>query len=300
MGRDVRLLEPGARVGVIAPGFAVERSKLESGVETLRRMGYEVIVGDRVLRRQGYLAGSDAQRVADLTELLDGHAVDAIWLARGGYGSARLLDGLPWRRWSRRPVPWIGYSDGTALLLAGLQRGACRPVYGPVVTELGDSSAYHRGSLEMALTGKPQTIQLGKRGVLCAGKARGRLVGGNLTVMTHLLGTRHRPRLDGCVLFLEEIGEPCYRIDRMLTHWRQAGVLDGVQAVLLGSMQVPPRTHFPADRRLADLLRETFEPLRIPVCRGLPFGHLRKKKTLPLGAVITLDTGRGQVVFPSR
>ena len=126
--------------------------------------------------------------------------------------------------------------------------------------------------------------------VLAAGRARGRLIGGNLTVLTHLCGTRFLPRSRGAVLFLEETGEQAYRIDRALTQLRQAGVLQGLAGVLLGRFCVPPRRKFPPDRPLQTILREFFEPLKIPVVSGLPVGHLEGKQTLRLGGSVEIET----------
>lgn len=300
MDRPDGVVSRGARVGVVAPGYAVERDRLERGLAALTAMGFEPVLGRSVHARSGYLAGDDDARADDLVAMLDGAEIDALWFARGGYGATRLLDRLPWRRWRRRPLPWIGYSDNSALLWTGLRHGACAPLYGPVVTELGRSDGFHRAGLLAALGGREQVLRLRRDAVLVEGRAHGPVVGGNLTVLTHLLGTRHRPRANGCVLFLEDVGEPCYRVDRMLTQWAMAGALDGVRAVLLGSLRVPRRTHFPPDRRLGDVLRERFEPLGVPVCRGLPFGHLKRKRTLPLGVEVRVDTRAGTVRVAGR
>ncbi|MDH3628825.1 MAG: LD-carboxypeptidase [Acidobacteriota bacterium] len=293
-----RPLGPGATVGVVAPGFAVKRSEFRSGLKALQKMGFQTRVGESALSRQGYLAGSDEARADDLIAMMGQPDIDAIWFARGGYGAARLLDRLPWSRWRRRrPRPWIGYSDNTALLAVGRQRGVCRAFYGPVVTELHDSSSFHAGSLREALAGRRQDFAVEPRNVLCRGRASGTLVGGNLSVLTYLLGTPYQLRTKGHVLFLEDFGESCYHIDRMLTQWRQAGAFEGVRAVLFGTLKTTPRTHFPPDRKVKDVLRETFDPLGIPVCRGLPVGHLGKKRTLPFGATATVDTRARRVVI---
>jgi muramoyltetrapeptide carboxypeptidase len=270
---------------------------LEAGVARLQAMGYRTLLGAHVLARNGYLAGDDRQRVADLETMLRDPAVRAVWFSRGGYGSPRLLEKISWARFARQPKLLIGYSDLTALFAEAVKRAGPVCLYGPVVTELGNADLYHGPSLRRLLAGKQSEIRISRRQVLAPGRARGPLVGGNLTVLTHLCGTRFAPRGRGAILFLEEVGEEAYRIDRMLTQLRLAGLLRDVAGVLLGSFSVPTRRRFPPDRPLLEILRETFLPLGVPVVQELPAGHVRAKQTLPLGAVAEVDTGAGRVRF---
>jgi len=185
----------------------------------------------------------------------------------------------------------------TALFAAAIDRTRARCLYGPVVTELGDPATYHSPSLRSLLAGEPVRRRLRRRDVIVPGKATGPLVGGNLSVLVHLLGTRFAPKLAGKVLFLEEVGEPAYRLDRMLTQLRSSRKLAGVRAVLLGQFSVPARRRFPPDRPWQEVLEETFVPLGVPVVSGIPAGHCAGKWTLPLGARATVDTAAGWVRF---
>jgi muramoyltetrapeptide carboxypeptidase len=291
------VLTRGDRIGVVAPGYAVRSSALNRGVASLRRMGYEVSLGEHVNSQEGYLAGTDDQRVFDLCSMLRDPEVQAVWFARGGYGTARLLASVPWRSLTKAPKLLIGYSDLTALFNPVIARTGQVCLYAPVVSELGDTASFHRPSLKQAISGRPQALRFFKRDVLAHGAARGRLMGGNLTVLTSLCGTRFAPDLRGSVLFLEETGEQTFRIDRMLNQLSQAGFLKGLAGIVLGAFAVPPRTHYPPDRTLSDVFDEFFGPLGIPVVGGLPVGHLPAKRTIPLGAVATLDTRAGAVRF---
>jgi len=292
-----RLL-PGDRVGVVAPGFAVKPSLLKSGIEVLEKMGFQPVPGRHLLARQGYLAGNDDLRLADLQGMLSDPEVSAIWFARGGYGCSRILDRISWRMVKRRPKLLIGYSDLTALFSAAIDRAGCTCLYGPVVTELGDRSSYHAASLRDALAGKPREVGFGRGKVLAAGKAKGRLVGGNLSMLAHLCGTRFFPELRGSILFLEETGEETYRIDRMLQQLRLAGALRRVEGLVLGAISVPARRRFPPDRPLREVLKERLGALGVPVVAGLRAGHIRGKIPLPLGRRAELDTGAGRLRFP--
>jgi muramoyltetrapeptide carboxypeptidase len=184
----------------------------------------------------------------------------------------------------------IGYSDLTALFGAAVDRAGARCLYGPVVTELATASAYHRASLRQALAGETVLWRFRKRDVRVPGHARGKLIGGNLSVLSHLFGSRFVPRAAGCILFLEEVGEPTYRVDRMLTQLRAAGFLKRLRGVVLGHFEVPLRRRFPPDRPWQEVLGESFGSLGIPVVSGLPAGHRAGKWTLPLGSTAELDT----------
>jgi len=290
------LLSRGDTVGVVAPGFAVRPGLLREGVKRLRGMGYRVVLGRHVHAVHGYLAGDDDQRAADFRAMLLDPEVRAIWFARGGYGTARILDRVPWRTWKRRPKLLVGYSDLTALFCAAVGRAGQVCLHGPVVTELGRGAAYHAPSLRRLLAGETVAMPLRKRQVLVPGKSRGRLIGGNLTVLSHLMGTRYAPDLRGSVLFLEEVGEEAYRIDRSLTHLKMAGAFRDLSAVVVGRSSVPATARkFPPDRRFDELLEEFFVPLGVPVLRDIPAGHVPGKWTLPIGGTVAIDTAAGEI-----
>jgi muramoyltetrapeptide carboxypeptidase len=286
-------IRPGDRIAVVATGFAVREAELRSGLAALGAMGYDVAPGAHVLEQDGYLAGADERRAEDLLEALASPDVRAIWFARGGYGTARLLPRIPWDALATQPKLLIGYSDLTALFNPFIARTGGTCLYGPVVAELGDPAAFHRPSLAAALAGRPVEVRFARRQVLAPGRASGVLLGGNLAVLTHLLGTPFAAPLDGAVLFLEETGEQVYRIDRMLTQLGQAGALSALAGVILGGFAVEPRERFPPDRDLDAVLREALLPLGIPVVRGLRAGHVAGKLTLPLGRRATIDTAAG-------
>lgn len=294
---SVLQIGPGDTVGVVAPGFAVNHAALRTGLARLEALGFAVRLGRHARDRRGYLAGDDRARLADLNAMLRDRSVRAVWFARGGYGTARLLAGVDWNALRRAPKLLIGYSDLTALFARALRSPRQICLYGPVVAELGQAASHHVGSLRAGLAGTPQRLTLRPSQVLVAGRAAGRLAGGNLAVLSHLCGTPYAPDLRERVLFLEETGEEAYRIDRMLTQLRQAGWLDRLAGVLLGRFGVVPRRRFPPDRPLREVLRETFGGLGVPVVAALPAGHVSRKRTLPLGARVRLDTRRRLLEF---
>lgn len=294
------MLSRGDTVGVVSPGFGVRAADLRAGIRRLEKLGFEVVTGEHVLDRAGYLAGSDDDRAADLEGMIARPEIRAIWFSRGGYGSARLIERIDWRRLARSPKTLVGYSDVTALFSAALDRTECPCLYGPVVSELSDPRAFHLASLRRALRGERSVIRFPRRGVVRPGTARGRLVGGNLSVLVHLLGTPYAPVLEGTVLFLEDVGEPAYRLDRMLTHLRMSGRLDGVRGVVIGSFEPARRRSFLPDRAVAELVDETFGPLGVPVVQGIRAGHVAGKQTLALGSEARLDTASGTLEIGGR
>jgi muramoyltetrapeptide carboxypeptidase len=296
-GDRPHFLNKGDKVGVMAPGFAVKSQPLRAGLDELVRLGYEPCVGDHVLSQDGYLAGNDEQRAADLVRFMRSPDLRALWFARGGFGTARLLPEVPWATLRRDPKLMIGYSDLTALFNAVIDRTPAICLYGPVVTELGDPQAWHRPSLRALLAGRPYTLRFPRRAALIEGRAEGRLIGGNLSVLTHLLGTPYEPDFRDAILFLEEVGEQTYRVDRMLTQLRQSGALRKIAGVLLGAITAPTRRRFPSDRSLHEVLGEAFAPLGVPVIRGIEAGHMAHKRTLPLGARTVIDTASGTIRF---
>jgi muramoyltetrapeptide carboxypeptidase len=224
-----------------------------------------------------------------------------VWFARGGYGTARLLDRFDLDGLVRKPKLLLGYSDLTALFAALLARARTVCLHAPGVAELGDPRAFQAPSLTACLAGRGTRRRIAARDVLRHGRASGRLMGGNLTVLCHLLGTTHFPNLSGAVLFLEETGEEAYRVDRLLQHLRMSGELARVRAVLLGHFHVPPTARaFPGDREIDAVLRDHLLPLKVPVVRGVPSGHGPGKWTLPLGGTATVDTSGGAVTFEPR
>ena len=295
------LLKRGERVGVVATGFAARPEALDAGVAWLSRRGLDPVVGPHALAVDGYLAGDDAARAGDLDAAVADPDLAALWFVRGGYGTARILDRFDFDRLVRRPKLLLGYSDLTGLFAALLKRVSTVCLHAPLVAELGDAKAFHAPSLNATLAGRATRRRVVSRDVLRGGRARGRLMGGNLTVLCHLLGTRHMPDLRGAIVFLEEIGEEAYRIDRLLQHLGSSGSLSGVRAVLLGRFHVPPATRaFPGDRDVEAVLCDHLLPLQVPVARGIPAGHGPGKWTLPLGGIASLDTQSGLVSFDPR
>lgn len=295
-------LRPGDRVAVLAPGSPLERPILERSLRALEGLGFSPAPGRALRRRRGELAGTEEERLADLHRAFADPDLKAIWFARGGYGSMRLLPGLQMGELRRRPKILLGFSDLTALFAPVVRRAGVPAYYGPVLADLVRPSRIHRARLLATLREPAAAIRfrLPSRGVIVPGRARGPVVGGCLSLLQALVGTPFEPDYRGAILFLEEVGEYAYRIDRMLTQLRLAGRLDGIAGVVVGQM-VGCAPHPRGGRPLGRVLREALGDLGVPVVRGLGVGHGRRSGVLPLGFEGRLDTARGRLdLAPAR
>jgi muramoyltetrapeptide carboxypeptidase len=275
---------------VAAPAGAVERADLEAGLAVLAELAPEapVQVDAEVLTRTGYLAGDDGLRAAHLARLMTAPGVGGVLAARGGFGASRLLPRLDLTALAAAGRLLMGFSDLTALLNALAARGLVA-VHGPVVTQLPRLEPASRRAVAALLAGRPEwPARLAGRG-LAPGRAAGALWGGNLTMLCHLLGTPWQPPAAGGVLFVEEVNEPAYRLDRLLTQLELAGVLAGAAGIAVGSV-AGEGEH---EEELARVVRARLAGLGKPVVAGLPLGHGPRNQPVPLGAWAELDGGQG-------
>jgi muramoyltetrapeptide carboxypeptidase len=276
----------GGQVVAVAPGTWWEEPERES--EMLRRRfaaaGWTLTVPKAIQGRWRWFSEPDGERLRRLSEAMADPAVAAVVSVAGGWGSARLLE----RGWQPplRPRWLVGYSDACALLLAQWAAGVGGAVHG---SPAGTSDQWDR--LRRLLSGQAVAPLQGEGWL--PGTATGPLVVSNLTVATSLIGTPWCPRLTGCLLVLEDVGEEPYRVDRMLTQWRSSGMLQGVLGVGLGYFRWKEDDILPGDLSMEEVLRERLRDLGVPVVGRLPVGHGRPNMALPLGRLARLDGERG-------
>lgn len=299
---------PGCRVALVAPaGPLLERDDLTRGAELCRALGFQPVLGANAHRRHGYLAGSDDERLADLNTALADSSIDAIWCLRGGFGITRILDRVDLAALAEHPKAVIGYSDITALLLALHRVTGVAGFHAPMArTPL---TTFSREHFERVLGRATAAGRLGRvphaAGVLVprtnriitirAGVAQGPLIGGNLSLLSALAGTRYFPNLDGAILFLEDVGEDLYRIDRMLAQLRMMGALDRLAGVVLGQFTEMKRGTSDGALGFDEVMASYLDPLGIPAAFGFPIGHVDDQWTMPIGVRARLDAGAGEV-----
>jgi muramoyltetrapeptide carboxypeptidase len=295
-------LQPGDTIGVISPSGPLvgERLvRLDRGLDYLRSRGYCVIEG-RFLRQQtGYLAGSDEKRLADLNDMLRNSEVKAIFCSRGGYGLGRILDRIDYRTARRHPKIIVGFSDATALQLALFRRAGLVTFSGPIVAaNMGEAMPpLTESSLWQMLEGKNVGLMTGVPeapvSTIVGGTAKGRLLGGCLSVLVTLLGTRFFPNLNRAILIVEDIAEPVYKIDRYFSQLKNAGVLQQLNGLILGQFVATMPDSNPAPIGLVDMISGYVKPLGIPAVSGFSYGHVPLKYTLPFGVRARLDADAG-------
>ncbi len=293
-----RRLRQGDRVAVVAPAGPVPEDRLEAGLSVLRSWGLEVTEAEHVRGRDprlGYLAADDAARASDLSRAWADPDVTAVFCARGGYGTQRLLDVLDWRTLAlAAPKALVGFSDLTALHQAFAARLGLSTIHGPVVTSLASGDEHSREHLRTLLFSPAPGMSLTPFGgqTLWQGHAEGSLVGGNLALLAAGVGTQGSLPATGSIAVLEDVGEELFRIDRQLTQLLRAGWFDGVRGIVLGEFT----DCGPADR-VQELLADRLVPLAVPTLAGAPFGHGPRNLAFPYGVPAVLDADAGMLVL---
>lgn len=298
-------LRRGDVIGLISPASTpLPTEKIEKGIRYLEGLGYRIKLGKHVAAQHGYFAGTDEQRLSDLNAMLNDARVNAIFAVRGGYGSPRLLPFVDYRAVRRQPKIVVGFSDITALQLALFRRAGLVTFSGPLagVEFWQKPDPYTEEQFWRLLTssrrvgplrnpnGEPLRVRIG-------GRALGRLLGGNLSLVVSSLGTRFCPNYEGAILVLEDVQEHFHRIDRMFTQLRNAGILEQISGLALGLFthcqpSDPAKPHL----KLAEIFGEMLSWVKVPTIEGLQYGHVPRKLTVPIGLGARLDADRGTLI----
>lgn len=300
-------LKVGDTVGVVSPaGPTFHKSDLNSVRQSLSALGLKVKFGKHVLSRHGYLAGNDNERANDFNAMIRDETVKAVMAMRGGWGSNRILNLIDYDAVSQNPKIIIGFSDVTSLLLSIYANTGMITFYGPVAT-----SKFGRFTTswvkEILFEGKSPTLinpLLRPDGsinhnhfikTINSGTARGKLIGGNLTVISSMIGSGYLPDWNGKILFLEEVGEKIYHIDRMLTQLKLAGVFEKLSGIVFGKCVKCDPSKTTLSLTLDKVFDEIFIPLKIPVYSGAMIGHINRIFTIPIGLEADMDADKGTI-----
>lgn len=301
-------LKAGDTVAIIAPSSGISDDELKKALQNMTDLGFKTKVGKYATAVNGFLAGTDAQRLEDLHWAFSDKEVDAVWCVRGGYGLSRILPSVDFDLIRRNPKIFIGYSDITTLHLAINQNTGLVTFHGPVaVSTFSDYTKKHvvnalmtpvvPDKIEISADNAAKGTLLYKTQTITKGTARGRLIGGNLSLLTALAGTPYALRnVKGKLLFTEDVGEKPYRIDRMFTQLKQSVDLKELAGIALGIFS---ECDAPDDKSqtVIDVAKDQFGGLGIPVIYGLSFGHIREQFTLPVGIEAELDTQNATVTL---
>ncbi|MBD3223934.1 MAG: LD-carboxypeptidase [Caldithrix sp.] len=306
-------LQKGDTIGLVTPAsplFEAQRTIIKA-TEKMHELGYKVKLGKNILKKRGYLAGSIEDRIEDIHSMFLDDTVKAIMTIRGGYGSGQLLPYLDYNLIARQPKIFMGYSDITSLLIGMHQKTGLVTFHGPVA--ISTFTDYTRTYVHKILQQKSavgliedapyeDNLQTSNRvWTYRSGTNKGKLMGGNLTLMQMTLGTPFEFDSDNAILFIEEVGEEPYDLDRMLNHLKQAGKFDRCQGVFFDKLDsVEPSSYRPAfnsSLSVEEIIHDIFKDFDFPVCVGLSIGHLKDKPPLPLGIQVRLDATNGQLSF---
>lgn len=290
------LLNKGDAIGLAAPAGPIDEEVFRQGLQLLRECGIKnVKYASDICRRDNFLAGSDQRRLEELHQLWDDNEVKAIVAVRGGYGCARLLPGLDFDLIRHKPKILVGFSDLTILLNTIHQQTGLVTFHGPMLSTLVRDGKPSLLAMLNELTVHAQE-HLAPKGVevLRPGSAQGRLIGGNLTCLTHLLATPYEPQWQGAILLVEDVNEPLYRVDRLLTQLLLAGRLQGLAGVIIGEFLGSDLHPMAATELVWQRILEV-TPEQIPVWANFPCGHGQRNILLPIGRTVRMDSGRARL-----
>ncbi len=291
-----RALPPNAHIAILAASGPSKLENIVEGVRAIEKRGYRVTLADNIAYTyRGYLAGTDEQRAAEVNRFFRSPEYDAFFFARGGYGAMRILKSIDYRALADDPRPVIGFSDVTALHQAIATQANLGSFHGPMVNLdfRNGLSPFNESWLWSMLSGKaPLEFEFPSEDIIAEGESEGILFGGCLALTTSLVGTPYDFWIDDGIWFWEDVDEPLYRLDRMLTHLRLSGRMSHIRGVVVGSLK-----DCGDEGEMRAFLREFFVPLGIPVVGNLPFGHHGNNLLMPIGTKVRLSTSAMRLII---
>lgn len=292
-------LKEGSVVGITCPSGYVSADRVRYAVTVLERWGYRVVVGDTVGKEHHYFSGTDAERLADLQRMLDAPHIGAILMGRGGYGMSRIIDDIDWRGYLKHPKWLCGFSDITVLHSHVQAQYYLPTLHSPMCGAFAPDTEHEDWlvSLQRALRGEELVYGMDKCVYNRPGKAVGVLTGGNLAMLAHVTGSVSEVDMMGKILFVEDIGEHLYNVDRMLLNLKRAGKLANLAGLVVGSFTELQDTTRPFGQTIAEIITDKVREYDYPVCFGMQAGHQTVNYTLMLGALHMLEvTDKGGVL----
>lgn len=281
-------LQKGDLIEIVAPAKAIESKYVEFAKNFLEQEGFLVKISGNCLGRHNYFSGTDAQRLHDFQAALDNPAVKAIICARGGYGAVRIVDAIKWANQLIHPKWIVGFSDIT-VFHQQMQFLEQKSIHGTMPLNFEENTPESLQTLINALTGKSYKIEIDSCQKNQKGSANGELIGGNLSIIYSLIGTNCQPSYKNKILFIEEVGEQLYALDRMLFSLKKAGILDEISGLIIGGMtNMKDSTEVSIGMTIEDIVLQHFTYKKIPICFNFPSGHLDDNRALILGENVYL------------
>ena len=290
-------LQKGDTIGIVCPSGFMAADKAATCIETLKKWGYKVKVGSTLGNQFNYFSGTDEERLADLQAMMDDSTVIAILCGRGGYGLSRIIDQINFKKFVKHPKWIIGYSDITLLHMHVLSRYRIATIHSPMAAAFNDGQNKNEyvQSLKKMLAGGKSTYTCKPHELNKTGKASGNLVGGNLSLLCHTCGTPSEPKTDGRILFLEDVGEYIYNIDRMFYQLKRAGKFDKITGLVIGGFTDMKDTTIPFGKKVLQVIYDVVNEFDVPVCFQFPAGHTNENYALKIGVEYELNVGSRKV-----
>ncbi|ELR71378.1 Muramoyltetrapeptide carboxypeptidase [Fulvivirga imtechensis AK7] len=289
------LLKQGDKIGIVAPSRMITREQMYQAFEVFEEWGVEVACGDCLFKQYGYFAGTDEQRRSDLQQMLDASDLAAVFCARGGYGMTRIVDQLDFGALNQNPKWVIGFSDITALHIA-LNKAGIESIHGLMPVQ------YDYMGIEESLASLKKILFEGPMDYIVASKsnnkegiAEGEIIGGNLSLVAESLGTPTEINTTGKILFLEEIDEYLYKVDRMFMQLRRAGKFDNIVGLIIGDFSQMKDTQIPFGKSIYELIRDHFQNANFPIAYDFPLGHEAHNLAVPCGRKVYMEVTQKQV-----
>ena len=290
--KQIPYLHPGSKIGIVAPARRVTPEEMQYAIDWLKEHGFETVYDDNLFAEHYIFAGNDDFRAAVFQEYLDNKQIDAIWFARGGYGSIRIIDKLDFTKFLQHPKWLMGFSD-TTVFHGKLNCLGIPSLHSPMPFYFANKTPEAKQSLYDALTGKALHYEFPAHPQNRIGQMEGEIVGGNLSVLMGMNGSDIFPETDGKILFIEEVDEYIYHIDRMMRALKRAGKLAHLKGLIVGGLtQIHDNTH-PFGQTVEEVIAEVVSEYDYPVCFGFPTGHFDDNRVIVLGENM-------KITFPSQ
>ena len=295
-------LQQGDTIGIVCPSGYMPYKNAETCISTLKQWGFKVKVGNTLGSQFNYFSGSDEERLADLQSMLDDKTVKAILCGRGGYGLSRIIDSINFESFIQNPKWIIGFSDITILHAHINKQLGIATIHAPMAAAFNDGGFENEfvQSLRQVLVGEEISYSCAPHPLNKMGKVKGELIGGNLTIIAHLIGSESGYDTDGKILFLEDVGEYLYNIDRLFIQLKRSGLLDNLAALVIGGFTDMKDTIIPYGSDVYSIIHQHLLSYDYPVCFGFPVGHQTNNYALKVGGIYQLNITDVEVVLRER
>lgn len=289
-------LKKGDTVGILATARKIDLATIEPGIKLLESWGLKVVIGKTIGKEQNQLAGADWQRATDFQEMLDNPTIKAIWAAKGGYGTVRIVDRVNFADFKKKPKWVIGFSDMTVMHshINNMDIGTLHAIMA-ISAKTATPEAIE--SFRKALFGEKLEYHIPAHPFNKKGKAQGELVGGNLSVLYSIQGSKSAVDMKGKILFIEDLDEYLYHIDRMMMNLKRNGSLDGLKGIIVGGMTSMNDNDIPWGKDALEIIEDVVKDLKIPIAYNFPAGHIKDNRALILGKNVTLEVNDKETVL---